>query len=173
LAGVDPETAAEIMRGDGIDIAIDLAGYGDGCRYATFGWQPARLSIGWCGSVLPAAGALDWMLGGPETEIADNMPVPVWQLPETPLVYPAPPGLEAPAEMPLQQNGFVTLGTALPLGAIGGATLALWSALIAAVPGSRLLVANVARLDDKCVARAYDQISHAGLRQVVDIVDLD
>ena len=181
IRGVDPETVAAILRGDGIDIAIDLTGFGPGARIATYAWRPARVCLSWCGSAMTAAQTCDWTLTGPLGKPADAAGhdaggaagVPAWHLPETPMVYPAPPNLMEPGPLPMLDSGQPTLGVAMSLGAIGGATLRQWSDLLAAIPDARLLIANVARLDDDCVARAYEQISHAGLRQRAAIIDFD
>lgn len=171
LKNVDPETAAAMMRGDRLDIAVDLSGHGKDNRLAIFAWRPAPICVSWTGSALPTGGPFDFLLAGPQTTPPSG--VDAWRLAETAMIYPAPAGLAEPTSLPALTAGYPTFGTAMHLAAIGRATLALWSDLLGVVPQARLLVANVAQLDDECVARAYELLSHAGLRQRVDIVDFD
>jgi predicted O-linked N-acetylglucosamine transferase (SPINDLY family) len=176
LHGVDPETAAAIIRGDRIDVAVDLTGHARQSRLGTFAWRPAPVCVSWCGAALPTAGPFDHFLTGPQMrKYAADAPAGVhaWPLPKTPLVYPSPPGRTEPTPLPMLDSGQPTFGTAMHLAAIGEQTLELWAGLLAAIPRSRLLVANIGRLDNDCTSRAYDLVSHVGLRHRIDIVDLD
>jgi len=53
IAGIDDETVWEILRGDEIDIAVDLSGHFDGGRPLLFARRPAPVTLSWLGYPYP------------------------------------------------------------------------------------------------------------------------
>lgn len=49
VRGKDSRSIAELMRSLEIDIAVDLAGYTEGCRAEIFAWRPAPIHINYLG----------------------------------------------------------------------------------------------------------------------------
>lgn len=144
---VSDRDLAEIVRAAKIDILIDLSGHTAGHRLMTFARKPAPVQMSWIGYV--------------ETTGLKSMDYYVTDR------YLAPPGCfdehftekllrlnsaiafnfdhEAPTvgPAPVLRNGFVTFGSFNRTSKISSVTLDLWSALLSAVPNSRLLIGSV------------------------------
>tara|TARA_R110002110_G_scaffold284987_1_gene499199 strand:+ start:363 stop:2336 length:1974 start_codon:yes stop_codon:yes gene_type:complete len=165
LRNVDPETAAEIIRGDGIDIAVDLRGIGTDNRLLTFQSRPAPVRLGWLGVRPVSADAHDAHLVGGDLTSTGTLPVdhPI-TLTGMPAINPAPP---------LSTNGHLTFGVLGPLSAIGHASVAIWKSALDAVPDAQLLVANHARVDSETVDRIHKLVAHVGLSERVTVVELE
>lgn len=166
LAGVDDETAWQILRGDNIDIVVDLVGHGDGGRPMMLARRPAPIALGGIGCAFAgSAGGIDHIL-------ADDTAWPAgsaagWRLACTPFAF-HPPSI-VPAIEPTQ-NG-VSFGAQLDLSQIGPRLAAMWSRILREAPHARLLLCNVRGLDQPCIDRTLDYFSHMGVRDRVDIVN--
>lgn len=165
LRNVDAETAAEIMRGDGIDIAVDLRGHGQGNRLLTMYRRPAPVCLGWLGIRPAVEDAYDAHLlsgdSGGEGFLPADHPITIIGAPAT---NPAPPQAG---------NGHTTFGVLGPISAIGHASVAIWKTALEAVPGSEILVANHARVDSETSDRIYKLAAHVGLHDRVTIAELE
>lgn len=165
ISGVDSDTAAEIMRGDGLDIAVDLTGHGPGSRLLTFLYRPAPIRLGWLGvkPATPDAHDAHLVSSTSEADFALSLDHPVVTV-GLPAINPAPPQ---------STNGHTTFGVLAPLSAIGHKSVAAWKTILDAVPGSELLVANHARHDNEAVARIYALAAHVGLSDRVTVAELE
>ncbi len=177
IHGVDPVTVAEILRGDGIDIAVDLSGHGPGSQLQMFAQRPAPVCVSWLGSALPAGAGFDYFLAceavAPGAEPAGKSAAAVYRLPAAHLAYRPTDAPETITALPARSQPHVTIGVMAPLAELGEACLHDWAALLAAVPNGRLVLANVERLDDAAVHRIYELASKAGIRDRVDVATLD
>lgn len=163
LDGIDPDTAATIMRGDGIDIAVDLTGFANGSALLAFAFGAAPVRLAWLGggpAVIPAHHA--HLLA--EAGLTQGLPALLPCLPD---------GLPPASPSPWAANGHPTIGIVAPLASVESRTLALCARIMGAVPATRLLIANTARHDDETVARLYELASHAGLRHRTIVAELD
>ena len=162
IVGLDDDTVEGLVRGDGIDLLVDLSGHTAGNRLSLFARKPAPVQASWLGyfgtTGLPAMDHI----------IADRHVVPpgeerfftetVWRLPGSYLCF-TPPSLATPDPFPvgpppMLETGVVTLGCFQNRAKITPATVALWAGVLAAMPQARLLVK----------AR---QMGDAGLRQAL------
>lgn len=156
LNGVDPETSAEIMRNDGIDLLVDLVGHGANSHLQTFAHAPAPIRLGWLG-VIPADGGLyDARLNASSGAAL-------------PFLHPVArhDAIAAPGDGP------ITFGVVAPVGAIGPATFETAQAVLDVVPGSRLLVANTGHHDEETMARVHALSKDFGLDARVIVAELD
>ncbi|MEO5373394.1 MAG: acetylglucosamine transferase, partial [Alphaproteobacteria bacterium] len=141
--GVSDEDMAEQIRRDGIDILVDLSGHTIGNRLAVFAHKPAPIQVtAWGhahGTGLPTVDAF----------FADPVQIPQSERPfyaetvvDLPcfLVYEAPDYAPAVAPLPALATGTVTFGCFNRLDKISPEARALWARVLAAVPGTRLLV---------------------------------
>jgi len=165
LRNVDPETAAEIIRGDGIDIAVDLRGLDTDNRLLTFLHRPAPVCLGWLGVRPISTDAHDAHLVGEGLTTAGTLPVdhPI-TMAGMPAINPAPP---------LSTNGHLTFGVLGPVSAIGHASVAIWKTVLDAVPDAQLLVANYGRIDSDTVNRIHQLTAHVGLSDRVIVAELE
>ncbi|WP_315749706.1 MULTISPECIES: tetratricopeptide repeat protein [unclassified Bradyrhizobium] len=139
----------EQIRADKIDILVDLSGHSAGHRLTLFARKPAPIQVSAVGSVtgtgLPV---MDYLL-------ADAVTIPaavrhlfaekIYDLPSLITIEPPPP--IPPSPLPMLRNGHVTFGSFNRADKFSEPTLALWSKLMAATPGSMIVVKNHAMND--------------------------
>jgi predicted O-linked N-acetylglucosamine transferase (SPINDLY family) len=142
----DSALAAKI-RDDRIDILIDLAGHTGHNRLPAFALKPAPVQLSWLG--YPGTTGLRAM----DYYLADRHWLPGGQFERLfteKLVYlPDRWAFELHGDaaqvnsLPALASGSLTFGSFHRLGKITLATVALWSAVLRAVPGARLLLAGL------------------------------
>ena len=144
--------AAEI-RADGIDILIDLSGHTRGNRLGVFARKPAPIQVhGWghgTGTGLPT---IDYLISDPVAiphDVRHLFAETVVDLPCFVTLTPLPDGI-ARAPSPAISNGFVTFGVFNRISKISDEAAKVWSRILERVPGSRLLIKDLA-LDDQLV----------------------
>jgi predicted O-linked N-acetylglucosamine transferase (SPINDLY family) len=177
IHGIDPVTVAEILRGDGIDIAIDLSGHGPGSQLQMFAQRPAPVCVSWLGAALPAGAGFDYFLAS-EPLVPGGQPncktaTAVHRLPATHLAYRPLDAPEIVTALPAGSQPHVTIGVMAPLAQLGEACLRDWSEILAAVPNARIVIANVERLDDAAVHRINEMATDAGIRDRIGVATLD
>lgn len=142
--GISDRELAAMVRADGIDILVDLAGHTVGSRLTMFALKPAPVQATWVG--YPATTGLpqiDWRI----TDALADPPGAEDQYSEKLLRLPAGfncyrPLAEAPAVGPLPADaaGHVTFGSFNHAAKICARTLDLWAELLRRVAGARLLL---------------------------------
>jgi predicted O-linked N-acetylglucosamine transferase (SPINDLY family) len=139
----DADLAAQI-RADGIDILVDLSGHTGGNRLPVFGRKPAPVQVAWLGYFnTTGVGAIDYVL-------MDDATVPpgaerwfteqVVRLPEGRFCYAPPDYAPDVAALPAATRGHITFGSFNNMSKVTADVIALWSAVLAAVPDARLLL---------------------------------
>jgi protein O-GlcNAc transferase len=183
----DAQTAA-IIRGDKIDVLVDLALHSEGNRLGVFAHRPAPVQIsffGYCSTT--GLRSMGWRLSDPwidppgadpeETSAKGalrfaRLPEYVERtivLPSTHLSY-QPPALPLEvSELPALASGCVTFGSLNNFAKVTGEALDVWARILAAVPGSRLIIhskagshRDVARLHFERAGIAGDRIEFVG-----------
>ena len=142
------EALADAIHADGIDVLVDLVGHTAKPRLGVFSQRPAPAQVSWIG-YLNTTGLtrMDFRLSDRRTdpiEIAQpvhterllHMPVSQW-------CY--RPMVDEPLSpvAPLEKNGFVTFGSFNAALKISPALCRRWGEILARLPESRLIVANV------------------------------
>ncbi|RTE91804.1 tetratricopeptide repeat protein [Bradyrhizobium sp. LVM 105] len=148
----DDRLAAEI-RADGVDILIDLSGHTRGNRLSVFARKPAPIQVhGWghgTGTGLPT---IDYLFSDPvaiPSTVRHLFAETVVDLPCFVTLTPLPAGIDR-APTPAIANGFVTFGVFNRISKISDEAAKVWARILERVPGSRLLIKDVA-LDDQLV----------------------
>ncbi|MBH5389275.1 O-linked N-acetylglucosamine transferase, SPINDLY family protein [Bradyrhizobium diversitatis] len=148
----DERLAAQI-RADRVDILIDLSGHTRGNRLGVFARKPAPIQVhGWghgTGTGLPT---IDYLFSDPvaiPAAVRHLFAETVVDLPCFVTLAPLPAGI-ARAQAPAVSNGFVTFGVFNRISKISDEAAEVWSRILERVPGSRLLIKDVA-LDDQLV----------------------
>jgi len=138
----DPEVARQI-RADGIDVLVDLAGHTAGNRLGVFACRAAPAQATWLGYVngtgLPA---MDWRITDrhADPEGAEALYVEkLARLPDAFFCY-TPPDAPPVAPAPALATGQVSFGSFNRYSKINARVLDAWAAILARVPGSRLLL---------------------------------
>jgi predicted O-linked N-acetylglucosamine transferase (SPINDLY family) len=142
---LDDDRAAGLIRADGVDVLVDLAGHTAGNRLTMFTRRPAPVQVTYLGYPnTTGLRAIDYRItdaaADPPGE-ADALNVErLYRLPETAWCY-GPPA-EAPDvnELPALAAGRVTLGSFNAAAKLSSSTIELWSTLLDQISGSRLLL---------------------------------
>ena len=146
---LDDEALADRIHHDRIDVLFDLSGHTTDNRLPVFAMKPAPIEVSWIG--LPATTGLRAMdyrfLGRPRGVDDDDQRFfceRVVRLRSSGFA----PESNAPAILPLPalSAGHVTFGSFNRPGKIGESCVDLWSRVLRAVPGSKMLIAA---LDDE------------------------
>ncbi|TAK99228.1 MAG: tetratricopeptide repeat protein [Rhodospirillaceae bacterium] len=153
LSGRSDEDAYRLIREDGIDILVDLAGHTKGNRLGIFAKRAAPVQVtalGYPGTT--GLKQIDFRLCD---EITDPPGSDVWaserlvRLPHGLHCYQPPVDAPAVAEPPSRTRDFVTFGSFNKLGKVSDEAVALWAQVLAAVSGSRLLVKSRALAEEE------------------------
>lgn len=168
LRGVDHEKAAAIVREDGIDILVDLAGHTAGNRLPMFARRPAPIQVAYLG--YPNTTGLDEMdyritdeLADPPGEADERHSEALVRLRGGFLCYAPPPDAPAVPEPPVLSHGHVTFGSFNNVNKVNEAVVAVWSRILSALPGSKLLVKSRQLVDAAARLRLQKLFAEHGI----------
>jgi len=163
--GMPDDHLADLIRKDGIDILVDLAGHTARNRLLVFGRKPAPVQVTWAGYVgTTGLSAMDYLVSDDRETPAgtDHWYVEsVVRLPDCYVCYTPPDYAPPVAPLPALRNGFVTFGCFNNLAKINPEVISLWTELLACIPDARLLMVTKA-LGDPCIERRYREAFEAG-----------
>lgn len=142
LLGLSDEAAAQRIYADGVHVLLDISGHTDRNRLPVFARKPAPVQASWLGYFATTGVAeIDYLLadavGVPESD-RGHFTEAVWYLPETRLCFTRPAADLAVGLLPALENGYITFGCFQNLAKVGDEVLAVWRAILAALPGARL-----------------------------------
>ncbi len=144
-----PDAAAEdLIRSDGIDILIDLSGHTSGNRLGLFARKPAPVQVTYLG--YPATTGLaqmDYRLTDGRADLC-GVSEPRYlerllRLPHSLWCFAPPRQMPEVGPLPASGTGQVTFGSLNSVFKLTPLLLALWSRLLLALPGSKLVLATV------------------------------
>jgi protein O-GlcNAc transferase len=154
VSRLDDEACARRIRDDGIDILVDLSGHTNHNRLPVFAWKPAPVQATWLGYFATTGlASIDYVIADryvlPPSE-ASQFVETAWHLPDSYLCF-TPPDIDIdvgplPATASVD-NSSITFGSFNHLVKLNDGVIALWARVLAAVPGSRLLL-KTRQLDD-------------------------
>ncbi len=153
--GLGDEAAADLIREDGIDILVDLAGHSANNRLSLFGLRPAPVQVAWLGyPATTGLSGIDYRL----TDGIADLPGEADQWHSETLIrleggfhcYEGP--VDAPEIAPLfNQGGGITFGSFNNISKITPAVVAVWAEILTAVQGTKLMLKG--RMLDNDIAR--------------------
>jgi predicted O-linked N-acetylglucosamine transferase (SPINDLY family) len=165
--GMQDDLLAERIRGDGIDILVDLAGHTANNRLGVFARKPAPVSVSWLGyGYTTGLTAVDYFL----TDVV-NTPVgseelfseQPWRI-ETPgYVYRSAQDMGIVSSLPALERGFVTFGMLTRAVRINHRTIRVWSEILKRVAGSRLVIDSASFRDVAMQATLAEKFSAYGI----------
>lgn len=142
--GIEHHALAEIIRQDGIDILVDLAGHTAGNRLPVFAMKPAPIQVTWIG--YPGTTGLkgiDYIfmddtaiLPGEESYFSEK----VIRLPTTRFCYEPPVDAPPVAPSPFLENGHITFGSFNNLAKMTEPVMNLWARILLETVDSKLLL---------------------------------
>lgn len=144
IGGLPHATVLEAIRGDGVDVLIDLSGHTGRNRLPVLAARAAPIQATWIGYVGTTGLAnMDYL-------ICDRFHVPeeaesfyrenLLRMPHGYACFEPPPDAPAIGGVPCDRNGYVTFGCFSNPAKLNEHVLAVWAAILHAVPGSRLLL---------------------------------
>jgi predicted O-linked N-acetylglucosamine transferase (SPINDLY family) len=133
-----------MIRQDGIDILVDLAGHTAGNRLPVFARKPAPVQASWAGYVgTTGLAAIDYLItdrwqspAGSERYMAESLA----RLPDGYVCWSVPGHAPEVGPLPATSAGAVTFGCFNTLAKINPPVIALWARLFRQLPGSRLVL---------------------------------
>jgi predicted O-linked N-acetylglucosamine transferase (SPINDLY family) len=180
ILGVKDAKAAELIQADKIDILVDLSLHMADNRMLLFARKPGRVQLtylGYCGTT--GLEAMDFRLSDPHLDPPDgDLTVYSEQTIRLPTSYWCyQPGGESPEVSPLPSasGAPVTFGCLNNFAKVSSAAMDLWAKVLAAVPGSRLILncpagSHRAVVEEKFVSRGVgaDRLEFFAMRPWVD-----
>jgi len=138
------EELAERIRGDAIDILIDLSGHTDHNRLPAFTRKPAPVQVTWLGYfATTGVPGMDYLLGdsqvvpsGEEVYFSET----VWRLPDIYYCFTPPDVAIEPSPLPALSNAYITFGCSNRLSKMNDGVVQTWAKLLLALPTSKLLL---------------------------------
>jgi protein O-GlcNAc transferase len=172
IFGKTDEAVADLIREDGIDILVDLAGHTARNRLLVFGRKPAPVQATWAGYVgATGLSAMDYL-------ISDRHETPegtdhwygetVMRLPDCYVCYSPPEYAPSVAPLPARGNGFVTFGCFNNLAKINPGVVKLWTKLLREIPDARLLLVTKALGNRTVRGRYREMFAECGVSERVD-----
>ncbi len=146
VRALDDAALAGLVRDDGIDILVDLTMHMARGRPLTFARKPAPIQVAWLAYPgTTGMSAMDYRLTDPRLdpdgcdgqyrERSIRLPDSFW------CYHPLTSGVDTPVSpLPALASGHVTFGCLNNPCKLTDATLALWGAVLHAVPGARMLM---------------------------------
>jgi predicted O-linked N-acetylglucosamine transferase (SPINDLY family) len=145
ITRLNDDQAAQLIRHDGIDILIDLAGHTAYNRLGVFARKPAPIQMTWIGypNTTGLATMDYWITDGhidPPGQTEPYCTEKLLRLPETFTCY-APPR-EAPpvSELPAIRKGYVTFGSFNHLAKLNDGVIALWARVLNSIETAQLRI---------------------------------
>ena len=158
---LDDEAAERLIRADGIDILIDLAGHSALNRLPLFARKPAPVQASWIGYAgTTGLQAMDYYLADqfylPEGHYDAQFSEKIVRMP---LIAPFLPHAASPPVSPLPalSNGHITFGSFHRANKVSQEVVALWSKLLRAVPDSKMLIGGVYNNNEAAMLGWFEQ----------------
>ena len=148
IESLSDDQVDEMIRLDGIDILIDLAGHTSLNRLLVFARKPAPVQASWIGYFnTTGMTSIDYLISDAVTVPSDEdrwFSEKVVRLPDGRFCYEPPVYAPEVAPLPALRNGFITFGSFNKLTKITPETVSLWSAVLHVVPKSRFVIKTAA-----------------------------
>jgi predicted O-linked N-acetylglucosamine transferase (SPINDLY family) len=157
--GLSDDELADRIQADGVDVLVDLSGYTTGNRLNVFARKPAPVQVtAWGSGTGTGLQTMDYFFADPVTIPQNVRRLFAERVHDLPSVITMDPICDVqPSALPMLRNGFVTFGVFNRIDKISDEVLAVWSKLLRAVEGSKIVVKHLALdealLRDGLVAR--------------------
>jgi predicted O-linked N-acetylglucosamine transferase (SPINDLY family) len=167
IENMPDEKVLDIIKSDGIDILVDLAGHTRKNRLTLFAMKAAPIQATWAGYVgTTGLAAMDYLISderqsplGAEALTVES----IVRLPDCYVCYSPPEYAPEVAPLPALRNGYVTFGSFNNLSKITPHVVTFWARLLTMIPDSRLLLRTNALGDQSVKNRYLHYFSQAGI----------
>ena len=156
-AGMTDQALAAQIASDRIDLLVDMSGHTGGNRLGVFARRPAPVQLTWAAYAYSTGlDAIDGILADPWV-VPEGMDrhyaEPVLRLPRVWTCYRPPEAAPDPGPPPALGRGHVTFGCFNNLAKVNARVIAVWAAILARLPDSRLKIKAQAMSDPAVAAR--------------------
>lgn len=162
IYSLDDDTAAQLIRSDGIDILIDLSGHTAYNRLPLFARKPAPVQASWIG--YPGTTGLRtvdyYFASNDQIKFSGLQEQFVEELISLPSVISFHPLRDAPEvnTLPALNNGHLTIASFNRLNKINDVTLSLWARVLGTLPSAYLILGGIDQASEKeMLARCLSQ----------------
>jgi len=167
ISSLGDDAVADLVRGDGVDILVDLSGHTKYNRLPMFARKPAPVQITWLGyPATTGIEAIDYRITDAIADPAgaeDLTSETLIRLPSGFLCYSPPREALPVGALPASSAGHITFGSFNSLAKLNPVVIGLWKAILAAVPGSRLLIKAQAIVDRDTRAHCLGRLAAQGI----------
>jgi len=171
--GLADEAAAQMIRDDGIDILVVLAGHTAGNRMRIAAYKPAPVQINMHNLSTSGLESVDhWLTDGAlhPQDAEEGRTERLLRLPSLYLHH-LPAGAPDPGPLPAQTAGHVTFGSFSNPAKLNPDVLALWAGILRDVPTARLALGYQAAFSDSSIRAAFlDRFATLGVASRVDFL---
>jgi len=175
ISHLNDDAAATLVRQDAIDVLVDLTGHVARNRLKLFARRPARVQVTYLGYYATTGLAtIDYRLTDawvdPPGAEAHYTEVP-YRLPEGWLCFQPPDDAPPVSELPCIDAGHVTFGSFNSLAKITPQVIDRWSAVLTGVPGSRMVMKDLALRDAATCDQVRERFATRGVApQRLDLI---
>lgn len=168
ISNQSDDACAALIRQDSIDILVDLSGHTARNRLMLFARKPAPLQVTYLGYPgTTGLSSIDYRLtdtwadppGSSETLHSETLV----RIPSGFLCYRAPDNAPAIGPLPAASNGYVTFASFNNSAKLSQPTIELWSKILRALPGSRLLLKSSFLGDAETQRYFYGRFERCGV----------
>jgi predicted O-linked N-acetylglucosamine transferase (SPINDLY family) len=168
IDALDDVALATRARELGIDVLIDLGGYGDGARMPACAHRLAPVQVKWVGMQNHSTGLpeIDWFITDRWETPPELEPVyseRLLRLPDGYVCYSPPPYAPDVVPLPALANGHITFGCFNNLAKVTPHVIATWSEVLRRVPASRLVLKTHQFHDRPTAERVRAAFAAAGI----------
>jgi predicted O-linked N-acetylglucosamine transferase (SPINDLY family) len=144
--GASDDELSDRIQADGVDVLVDLSGHTTGNRLGVFARRPAPIQVtAWGSGTGTGLQTMDYLFADPVIIPQNVRHLFAEQVHDLPAVITMEPITDVqPSALPMLRNGFVTFGVFNRIDKISDEVLALWSKLLRAVTGSKIVIKHVA-----------------------------
>lgn len=175
IVGVPDQDAAEMIRRDEIDVLVFLAGRFDDNRPLIAACRAAPVQVSFHDPVSSGLKTMDYLLTDHGLSPRDTGEQFTEQLFHLPTFYVHPPSVNMPELKPLpaRERGFVTFGSFNNPSKVNAEVVALWSRVLRAVPGSRMVIKYQDVFKNESLRRLFlDRFRGHGIgEERIDLID--
>jgi len=167
ISHLDDDAAAARVREDGIDVLVDLTGHLARNRLGIFARRPAPVQVTYLGyHTTTGLAAIDYRLTdawvdppGAEAHYTERL----YRLPNGWLCFQPPDDAPAVNALPCLTAGHITFGSFNNLAKVTPEVIHRWSKILTEVPGSRMVMKDLALRDPATGARVRDAFAADGV----------
>jgi protein O-GlcNAc transferase len=168
ISAVSSEKVAELIKNDGIDILIDLAGHTANNRILLFAGKPAPIQVSWIGYLTTTGlSTMDYKIGDIYTDppgMTEKFHTEeLVRLPHSFLCY--LPDRDAPdiSGLPALTAGYITFGSLNKLAKVSQEVISVWSEILKAIPNSKLVMKDFTFIDRMTCQQTIDKFIQRGV----------